>query len=285
MRLERIYRTEGVVLRRQDFGEADRVVTLYSPTHGKLRAIAKGVRRPKSRLGGHVELFTHTGVLVAQGRNLDIITQAEILRPYTAIRDDLWRAAYACYCAELVDRLTEERLEHRAVFDLLLQVFAYLDGDPGPIEPPAADRQDPASPSDLALRAFELHLLGCLGYAPELRRCVECGEPLRPVENRFSAAGGGTICAGCAVTRPGARPLSVNAIKAMRLMSEGDFGVFQRLRLPAATAQEIDGALRTHITYILERQLRTVEFLDRLKADRKRQASPGPTGQAVAAGA
>src|SRR5262245_52113448 len=134
MRLERIYRTEGVVLRRQDLGEADRIITLYSPTHGKLRAVAKGARRPKSRVGGHVELFTHVNVLVAQGRNLDIISQAEAMRPFGAIRDDLWRATYACYCAELVDRLTEERLENRAVFDLLLQELSYLDGAERPAE-------------------------------------------------------------------------------------------------------------------------------------------------------
>jgi hypothetical protein len=88
-------------LRRQDFGEADRVVTLYSPRLGKFRAIAKGVRRPKSRLGGNVELFTHVNVLVAQGRNLDVITQAEAVRTYRHLRDDLWKAAYACYAAEL----------------------------------------------------------------------------------------------------------------------------------------------------------------------------------------
>src|SRR6478735_605163 len=87
MRLERVYRTEGIVLRRQDFGEADRIITLYSPTHGKIRAIGKGVRRTKSRVGGHVELFTHVNVLVAQGRNLDIITQAEARGTFAAIRD------------------------------------------------------------------------------------------------------------------------------------------------------------------------------------------------------
>jgi DNA repair protein RecO (recombination protein O) len=261
MKLERVYRAEAVVLRRQDFGEADRVITLYTPTHGKLRAIAKGVRRVKSRIGGHVELFTHVNVLVAQGRNLDIITQAETARPFGAIRDDLWKAAYACYCAELVDRLTEERLEHRAVFDLLLEVFTYLDG-----------ASAGAPPFDLAVRTFELRLLGHLGYAPELYRCVECGQPLRPGENHISASGGGTICGACSVTQPGARPLSVNAIKAMRLMCREPFGIFQRLRLPAETVAEIDGALRAHINYLLERQLRTVEFLDRLKASSSRES-------------
>lgn len=273
MKLERIYRTEGLVLRRQDFGEADRVVTLYSPTHGKLRAIAKGVRRPKSRIGGHVELFTHVNVLVAQGRNLDIITQAETLRPFGHIRVDLWGAAYACYCAELVDRLTEERLENRALFDLLLQELNYLDE----ISPePAAGPESPASvaPVELSLRTFELRLTALLGYAPELFRCVQCGDALRPADNRFSPSSGGTICLGCSVTHPGSLPVSVNAIKAMRLMSQGPFGVFQRLRLLVHTGREIDAALRAHVNYMLERQLRTAEFLDRLRAERKQERIP-----------
>ncbi len=256
MRLERVYRTEGIVLRRQDFGEADRIITLYSPTHGKIRAIGKGVRRTKSRVGGHVELFTHVNVLVAQGRNLDIITQAEAMGTFGAIRDDLWRATYACYCAELVDRMTEERLENRGIFDLMLLQLGYLNG----AEQPGQRR------AELSVRTFELRLLGQLGYAPELFRCVECGEPLKPVENRISASAGGTVCAGCSPAHPGARPLSVNAIKAMRLMSAEAYGTFQRLNLPAETADEIAGALRAHINFILERQLRTAEVLDRLKA-------------------
>ncbi len=310
MRIERIYRTEGIVLRRQDFGEADRIVSLYSPTHGKLQTVAKGARRPKSRIGGHVELFTHVNVLVAQGRTLDIITQAETLRPFGHIRDDLWGAAYACYCAELVDRLTEERLENRAIFDLLLQELSYLDEvslrsqvshpttvatagmireqslSPVAAGPASEKRSSFAEPGalgggtgpatiELSLRAFELRLLAVLGYAPELFRCVQCGQALRPAENRFSPSSGGTVCDGCSVTHPGALPLSVNAIKAMRLMSQEPFGVFQRLRLGGQTAREIDVALRAHVNYILERQLRTAEFLDRLRADGRRDRPSG----------
>ena len=304
-----VYRTDAIVLRRQDFGEADRVLTLYSPWRGKFRAIAKGVRRPKSRLGGHVELFTHVNMLVAQGRNLDIVTQAETVRPFARIRDDLWKTSYACYVAELVDRFTEEHLENQPVFDLLLQALTYLDetepgnagagrsvpaSEDGPAavarglvaRPDAASTTDAALPCtathireageagstvETAMRSFELQLLGHLGYAPELFHCVQCHERLAEGENRFSPSGGGAICPTCGATHPGARLISVNTIKAMRLMSREPFNVFRRLRLTPDQAQEVEGALRAHINFILERQLRTSEFLDRMKADRRRE--------------
>lgn len=272
----RLYRTDAIVLRRQDFGEADRILTLYSPTLGKIRAIGKGVRRPKSRLGGHVEQFTHVNVLVAQGRNLDIVTQAEARRPFHSIRDDLWKAAYASYAAELVDRFTEERLENRAVFDLLLDVLTFLDGtplmaQPGQVREPAGADAATAARVELALRNYEAQLLNHLGYAPELVNCTGCQTRLSPGDNRYSAASGGVLCEHCGVLQPASRPISVTAIKALRLMSQEPFGVFDRLRLPDTISRELETALRSQISFILERQPRTSEFLDRLKADHRRE--------------
>src|SRR5919112_1559720 len=112
-----VYRTEAVVLRRTDYSEADRILTLYTPRFGKRRAIAKGVRKTTSRLAGHVELFTRVELLLAEGRNLDIVTQAEIVAPYRALREDLGRISYAYYDAVLDLRLSEPT--SREVEDLL----------------------------------------------------------------------------------------------------------------------------------------------------------------------
>jgi DNA repair protein RecO (recombination protein O) len=311
----RLYRTDAVVLRRHDIGEADRVLTLYSPRLGKLRAVAKGARRSKSRLGGHVELFTHVNVLVARGRNLDIITQAETVRPFPHIRDDLWKAAYGCYVVELVDRFTEEQLENQPVFELLLEALGYLDTcvaqeSPvppagrlaeqagtagytlgGTVPPSGRNATGSAPPAgvvretgavwgpngrdeiELSMRTFEVRLLGHLGYTPELYHCLQCGQRLAPVPNYFSAAQGGVLCAVCGEGQRGAgvHGLSVNAVKALRLMGEGPFEVFQRLRLPHDVSQEVEAALRAQIGYILERRLRASEALDRMKSDRARE--------------
>jgi DNA repair protein RecO (recombination protein O) len=197
-----------------------------------------------------------------------------------------------------VDRFTEEHLENQPIFDLLLQALTYLDevdpsGEPASavarelvprseaapsdaralVRPTREIREpgEPGSTVETAMRNFELQLLGHLGYAPELMRCVQCQERLVDGENRFSPSSGGVVCANCSAVHPGGRLLSVNAIKAMRLMSQEPFGVFRRLRLTPDQSFEVEGALRSHINFILERQLRTAEFLDRMKADRKRE--------------
>ena len=108
---ERVYRTEAVVLRHSDFGEADRLLTVFTPYMGKLRLLAKGVRKPGSRKAGHLDLFTRTQLLVARGRNLDIITQAQTIEPYLPLRRDLWRMSHGCYAAELLDSFSEEQSE------------------------------------------------------------------------------------------------------------------------------------------------------------------------------
>src|SRR3954453_20267901 len=116
---ERVYRTEAVIIRRADFGEADRVLTLITP-QGKRRVVAKRARKTTSRLAGHIELFTHATLLVAVGRNVDIVTQGVILRSFQTLRGDLKRIGAAYSPVELIDRLVEEDDENRPAFDLLV---------------------------------------------------------------------------------------------------------------------------------------------------------------------
>ncbi len=283
MPTERIYRTHAVVLRRHNIGEADRVLTLFTPTYGKVRAVAKGVRRMKSRLAGHVELFSRVDVLLAHGRSLDIVTQAEVRDPFRALRGDLWKAAYASYVAELVDRFAEERHdgpESRILFDVLVGALGYFDrlgivapavADGAPavaVPPPEVSAPDAAAgpAARLAARAAELKVLGALGYAPELYVCVRCMERLEPVENAISASAGGTLCPRCARGDGTCRHISVSSIKAMRLLRTEPFAIASRLRLDDRDLRDIELALRAHLAVTLERSLRTTDVLDRLRA-------------------
>lgn len=245
MSRERLYRVEAVILKRSDLGEADRLLTIYTPSHGKLRVIAKGVRKLQSRKSGHVELFTHTHLLLARGRNLDIITQAETIGPFLALRADLERTAYAFYFAELVDQFAEEAQENPAVFDLLLSALRWV-----------------GETNDLWLTAryFELHLLSYFGYQPQLHYCVQGSEPIAPVDNFFDPTRGGVLCPRHGSEKT-ARPLPLNALKTLRYLQSNPYDDVTRLNLSTQTRTESEAALMRYITFILERRLKSTAFL------------------------
>jgi len=247
---ERIYRTEAVILRRSDFGEADRLLTVYTPYLGKVRLLAKGIRKPSSRKAGHLELFTRTQLLIARGRNLDIITQAETLDSYQALRQDLWRMSHAYYVAELVDSFAAEHAENRALYALLCDVLNWI-----------CDSTDLA----LTMRFFELHLFDLVGYRPQLFHCPRCGSQLEPVVNFFSSDDGGVLCPRCGEGRPKARAISLQAFKVLRYLLTHDYAQCVHLRLRQATHSEVEGVLRDYLMHILERRPKSVEFLNTLR--------------------
>jgi DNA repair protein RecO (recombination protein O) len=250
MRTPRIYSTEAIVLRRTDYGEADRILTLFTPQRGKVRAIAKGVRRTTSRLAGHLELFARAQLLLATGRELDIVTQAEARERLDHLRDDLWHATGAWYAAELVDRFLQDADPHPRVYHLFTGTLARLD-------------QGAANPEEsrgwLALRHFELHLLGELGYRPALHQCAGCDTPLTPIENGYNAELGGALCPQC--SRYAQRRLSLDALKVLRLLQTSEWEAIPRLRLAQDQQAEIEGVLQATLRYHLDRDLKSWNFL------------------------
>jgi DNA repair protein RecO (recombination protein O) len=245
-----VYRTEGIILRRADFGEADRLLTVFTPHRGKLRLIAKGARKPTSRKSGHVELFNCSQFLVSVGRDLDIVTQAEVLEPFLAVRADLVRTTYAYYFAELVDAFTGERDENRPLFELIKDALAWL-----------------CTAEDLLLlaRYYELHVLGLVGYQPQLFVCSGCKKRLEPETNYLSAAEGGIYCFQCGHDRAGTLKLSVSALKVLRFLQTHDWDTCRLLRLSPASQSEVERVMHEYITYHLERRLKSVDFIHRLR--------------------
>lgn len=253
---ERLYRVQAIVLKRTDYGEADRLLTLLTSERGKLRAIAKGARKPSSRKSGHIELFTHTHLLVAKGKQLDIITQADTLDAFLPLRENLERVGYAYYLAELVDRFAEEGTEQRALFDLLLHALAALD--------------DVATDPNLLARFFELRLLQYAGYRPQLFQCVHCGKTIEPIENYFSAEAGGVLDPACAQTRRGghardAQVIALDALKLLRYLQTREWATVRGLELDRAALAQVEALMLRYITYHLERNLKSVEFLRELR--------------------
>ncbi|HZW04540.1 MAG TPA: DNA repair protein RecO, partial [Anaerolineaceae bacterium] len=171
-REERNIRVEVVVLRHNDWGEADRLLVLYGRDQGKLRAVAKGVRKMRSRKAGHLEPFTRVALMLAKGRDMWIVTQAETVDAYLPVREDLVRTGYAAYVVEILDRFTYEEGENRLLYDLLVRTLSRI-----------AELDDPF----LAVRYFEIHLLDLLGFRPELTYCTQCGAVIQPQDQFFSA--------------------------------------------------------------------------------------------------
>jgi DNA repair protein RecO (recombination protein O) len=248
----RVYRSEALVLKAYDYGEADRILTLYTPQHGKLRAIAKGVRRPKSRMTGHLDLFTRSHLLVAHGRQLDIITQAETIESFRPMRDDLLRLTYAHYVAELLEAFTAEQLANYPLYSLAVATLRRLAS---------------AGSLDLAVRSFEMQLLALTGYRPQLRSCLNCDAAIAPGVNRFSAKMGGILCPNCAAADTASVPISIDALKVLRNLQSNEEAVLSLRNLPEPIRGEVEQRLQDYVTYRMEARPRSTRFLNQVRAE------------------
>lgn len=261
MTAPKIYATEAIVLKHANFGEADRILTLYTPNMGKLRALVRGARRSRSKLGGHVEPLTHSSLVLARGRNLDTVTQSQTIESFLSIRNDLWLTARALYLVELADLFTPEHVENYPVYKLLLDALHEL--------AKVRRREEAASSMQdfMLIRFFEAQLLGHVGYQPQLRDCLNCRSPIQPAKNFFSHSGGGILCPNCAHTEPVVQPISVNALKVMRLLQRGDYATASRLSLVPELSRELERIIQGYVRYLLEREIKATGFLDRLRRE------------------
>ncbi len=232
---------QGIVLRSFPFGEADKVVVLLSPNNGKLRTVAKGIRKTKSRFGGRLETFSHVDLVLYEGRNLDTITQVEMIEAFHALRSDLDRVVSAGAMVEVADAVAQENETSVRLFLLLQRGLRALDASP-------------AHP-DL-ITSFLLKAADTIGVAPSLDQCAGCGrtDDLR----KFSFAAGGVLCARCRTA--GAYSLRDGLTGYMARLASADLS-----ELPDAEGQfvgEARGVARRFIEYHLERQIQSLAVLD-----------------------
>jgi DNA repair protein RecO (recombination protein O) len=237
-----------VVLRKLDYGEADRIYTLLTREHGKVGAIARGVRRTTSRLAPALEMFSQVDVQLARGRSLDVITQAVRL-PGPRIGADVERTAHAGLIVELADRVSEERHPVEGLFELTAAALSELAGEPEPRR---------------ASAYYMVVALDLLGYAPQLQACASCGRPLPEAAAAFSPAAGGFMCVDCA--EPGMHPVPVPALKVLRVMATGGIELYRRLRLGPGVMGEVERVLEAQLEYHLDRQLKSLRFLRQMRS-------------------
>lgn len=247
---ERSVTTEAIVLRHTEWGEADRLLVLFTPRLGKLRALAKGVRKIRSRKAGHLEPFTRATLLLARGRDFFIVTQAETVDPHLALREDLTRLGYASYVVELLDRFTYEEGENLQLYRLLAETLGRLNTE---------------TDLAIALRYYEIRLLDQLGYRPQLFHCLRCGREIQPVDQFFSFAQGGVLCPTCGPQMPEAFPIQVDVLKYLRHFQRSSYAEAGRARLSPTLNLELEQLLQRYFTYLLERSLNTPAFLRQIK--------------------
>ena len=255
------------MLRKLDYGEADRIFTLLTRTHGKVGAIAKGVRRPESKLGPSLELYGHVDVLLAKGRGeLDVVAQVQRM-PGLRIAGDVEVMSHAALIAELAERVCEDRHPVDGVYELTVMALDEL-----------ARETDPRRASAY----FMMAALDLLGYAPQLAVCASCERPLAAKAAAFSAVAGGFLCDSCALPGMGTVPLA--AIKVLRLMASGDIATYRRLKLDPLLIEAIEAVLTSQLEHHLDRRLKSLQFLRQMKissprsGEVARRAGGGDTG-------
>lgn len=227
------------------------MVTLYTREKGKLRAIAKGARKIRSRKAGHLEPFTHITLQLAKTRDIPIVTQVETIDPYLPLRETLVLTGYASYVMELLDRFTyEEEGGNLSLFRLLTETLARLCS---------------TAETWAVVRFYEMRLLEFLGFRPQLFECANCRAVIEPVDQYFSPSAGGIICPKCGNGLPGLWRVSVEALKYMRHFQRSTYNEAARAKVPAEIQKEVETLMQAYFTYLLERTLNTPGFIKRVK--------------------
>ncbi|MDQ2787760.1 MAG: DNA repair protein RecO [Chloroflexota bacterium] len=247
---QRTYRTEGIVLRGRDLREADRILTIITPDRGKVRAVAKGVRKMTSKKSGHLESFCRCAMLLAQGHDLDVIAQVEMIEPFSRLRADLDLLGPAYYLAELVDTFSEEESGSRALYDAFVAALVAL---------------DVGADAAATCRWFELFILTLNGLAPSWSTCAGCNTPIAPdLAYVYSVERGGLLCPACRQLDVLAPPIETATIKALRLLARESLARIVQVRLPPDALDEAGTVLGRWIRAATERDLRSPLVLQRM---------------------
>lgn len=254
----RSYRTQAVILGHIEFGEADRILKLFTSEKGKITAIAKGVRKITSRKSGHLEPFAHVSLFLAKGRDLDIITQAETIESHIELREDLQSIALASYAVELLDRFTIEEGQNIPIFRLIVNSLNRLESE--------ADHHT-------VIHYYEIRLLDLVGFRPQLFDCIDCGQQIREEDQFFSPLAGGVACPKCGASRSEAWTIRKDVLRYMRHLQRSKWSQVQMIAIPTEIESGLAHLMERYFTYLLERQLNTPDFIRKIQPNSNQKNS------------
>jgi DNA repair protein RecO (recombination protein O) len=246
-----LYKTEGIVLKSMEYEEADKIVTIFTKDYGKITAIGKGVRKTKSKFGSSLEILTHSIFLFYKGRNIDIVSQTEILESFFSTSKQVIKFAFAANCVEVVNKLTEEREMNIGLFNLLKEVLHYL-----------RESNDPK----LLTLSFKWQTMSILGYRPSLDHCCRCNKGVEEQkEMYFNIKEGGLVCNNCLIKdREGCVKASLYFNKLVRKILITPLSTISSATIPNEKMKELEKITDLYIAYHSEKSFKTDRFLKNL---------------------
>ena len=249
------YRVKGLVLKHRDMGESDRLVTVFTKEYGKLVFSVRGARKTKTKLGGHLEPLVYGDYLIIRGRSLDSVIQGQILVPFKTIKNDLKKMAESIYVADLVDHFLQDADPQPDMLDLTLSILTQQD--------------ELASNGDLMMRIFEIKLLEETGFSPALQRCADCGIEINPSRGQkypFSAASGGLLCSECSLSHSNwLRSITGDTLLLINYIRNNPVAKLTGLVIDADWLSELESVSRWYISYIVDKPIEALVFLDQVR--------------------
>ena len=235
------FKTKGIILKRTNLGEADRILTIYTKDFGKIKVVAKGIRKIKSKLAGSLELFCLDDLMIAEGRSLDIVAGAVTEKCFYNLRNDLKATHTAYYLSDVIDKMSDEEEPHREVFDLLDNLLEEINGEN----------------CDILMPFFEIKFLSEMGYKPELFSCVACKEKILNGENFFDFAEGGLVCKKCGKNQ---RKISDKAVKLLRLFLKHDITYIKKIKVNREILKEITKIAQSYLKFNSQKEFKSARF-------------------------
>lgn len=243
-----ITRTQGVVIGETDIGEADKILTVFTKSHGKIKAVVKGAKRSKSSLTACSQFLVYSDYILFRGKDIYKVNSCEVIEPFYNIRNDLQRLTYASYSAEIIGEVVKEELPSYRVLQLFLNtLFALSETD---------------KPLELIIRAFELRLMALIGYKPHIEGCSGCGTSTKCCYFNFGKSG--LVCNECGDGSEGSVSVSEATISALRYILKSDIKKLFSFSVPDSVLKELKLINQIYLTDKLEKDFKTLKFLDKI---------------------
>jgi len=271
------YKTEGIIVRRNNYHESSLILDIYTKDYGKVEAVARSARKEKGKLKGHLEIFLYGEFIFARGRNVDTITSSLTVESFMSIRRSIPFLYAAIFVIELADKMILEGHKDERIFFLLKRILCELDKLAASALEKESDGGIPGeilSKRNLLILLFQMHMMSLSGFSPELSKCVSCAMPIVPGENYFSFRLGGLTGKECAKNDRRAVPISDNEIKLMRLFQfeevanseyllilEKHIEIAKKLKVDPKLIYRLIILMDKFVEFNVDRDIKSVDFL------------------------